>query len=93
MHWRKGEYIDETGNKYGRLFVVEFSHMEPRTGGGGRSMWLIKCECGTEKVVPRSKFVYPHNRSKTVSCGCYKRDLIIERNIARSGTTRKNRDT
>jgi hypothetical protein len=80
-----GECIDETGNRYGRLFVIEFSHMEPRKSGGGVSMWRVRCECGVEKIVARSKFVYPYNRSKTVSCGCYKRERIIAQNQAGKG--------
>lgn len=61
--------IDETGNKYNKLTVIEFSH----TGKRGESYWVCHCDCGNVKVISRQNFV----RGSTVSCGCYNKTKRI----------------
>lgn len=63
---------DLKGNIYGRLEVIEFSHME-KNGQG--AMWKCKCECGNEKIIQARSLTKGH----TKSCGCLK----SEKNIAR----------
>jgi len=60
--------IDLTGKRFGRLIVIERSGSDKR----GNSMWLCKCDCGTEKVIRGEKL----NSGQTKSCGCLMRELI-----------------
>jgi hypothetical protein len=53
---------DLTGQVFGRLTVVEFSHVK----AGRYMMWLCRCECGVFKDVPSYSLV----RGTTRSCGC-----------------------
>ena len=53
---------DETGNVYGRLTVLEFSHIEKNS----KAYWRCKCECGNETVICG----YSLRRGYTKSCGC-----------------------
>lgn len=54
--------IDLTGQKIGRLTVVERG---PNTGQG-RAQWLCRCACGSEKLVKAENLSGGH----TKSCGC-----------------------
>lgn len=71
------EYI---GKKYGRLTVVEYLGVF-----NGRSKFLCRCDCGSERVVRANNL----KTGNTTSCGC----LHIQRNIERltkHGGTREN---
>ena len=60
-----GKYRDITGQKFGRLTVVRFSHRN------GRSYyWLFRCDCGKEKVMQKNSVVYGSSHS----CGCLKKE-------------------
>lgn len=52
--------IDETGNKYGLLTVIE-----PTRDKNNRAAWLCKCECGNTKIVRGSDL----REGKITSCG------------------------
>lgn len=54
---------DHTGLRYGRLVVL--SKHQP---GAGRSAWLCRCDCGTEKVIGGG------NLKSCKSCGCLARE-------------------
>lgn len=54
--------IDITGNKYGRLLVLEYSHSDSEN----RSKWKCICDCGTPIIVDGDKLKIGH----TQSCGC-----------------------
>lgn len=65
-----GKINDLTGKRFGRLTVISFSHLRK-----SQSMWLCKCDCGTEKLVQGS-----YMTSQGVqSCGCLTRELSSER--------------
>ena len=64
-------FKDISGLRFGKLSVISRSGLDKKR----RSLWLCKCDCGKEKIVPGYKL-----RSTTKSCGC----LIIERSKARS---------
>lgn len=53
---------DETGNRYGKLLVLE------RVGGRlwGQAAWRCKCDCGNEAVVAGNQL----RTGRTRSCGC-----------------------
>jgi group I intron endonuclease len=61
-----GKFIDLTGQKFGRLTVIEYM-------GSNRyrvSMWLCKCDCGKEKTIHGG-----HLKDGSIkSCGCLKRE-------------------
>lgn len=59
---RSHNFIDITGNKYGRLTVISFQ----KTGKDRSAKWLCKCDCGNECVVDG----YRMRSGKTKSCGC-----------------------
>lgn len=59
-----GTFIDETGNRYGRLLVI--AKDEELSIKKHRAQWLCKCDCGNYKIVS-SKCL---RDGKTRSCGC-----------------------
>ena len=60
------QVIDITGNVYGYLKVLGFSHMAHRR----RSYWKCEClRCGRVVVLRKDSFAYPY--SKVKSCGCW----------------------
>lgn len=63
--------IDETGNRYGRLTVVERAE-----GIKGSAAWLCRCECGNEKIVLGILL----RNGNTVSCGCKRAGVLSESN-------------
>ena len=60
----RGAIIDISGQRFGRLVAVAFSHRDDRR----RSHWKFRCDCGTE-VVSDSNNV---KRGAAASCGCLK---------------------
>lgn len=57
------------GNKYGKLTVIEFSHMK-----GENSYWKCKCECGNEIIRGRSYLTSKKAAERIQSCGCYQKE-------------------
>jgi hypothetical protein len=62
-----GRFIDITGNRYGRLTVIQ----RCGTSSDNRPQWLCKCDCGNTVVV--RGYQLKHGRTK--SCGCYHREM------------------
>lgn len=67
-----GKFIDLTNLQFGRLKV---ERLEGRSKHG-HSMWLCVCTCGNNTLTSTGDL----KSSKTVSCGCHRRDSTIERN-------------
>ena len=59
----RSNYIDETGNIYGKLTVIA-----PAKDKNNRSAWLCQCECGKSKIVRGPDL----RKGKITSCGCGK---------------------
>ena len=57
--------IDMTGQRFGRLTIIEPVKKERRSTRG--QMWKCLCDCGKEVVVHRSELV----AKKAQSCGCH----------------------
>ena len=57
---------DEVGKQYGKLKVVEFSHVNKY----GIAYFMCECDCGNKLVVRGSGLRSGHTRS----CGCIKLD-------------------
>ncbi len=59
------ERIDLTGNRYGRLTVIGYAG--PRAyKKTTAATWLVRCDCGNERVHTTSNIKYGH----ITSCGC-----------------------
>jgi hypothetical protein len=66
-------FIDITGMRFGRWMVVSFAGM----GGRGRTTWLCKCDCGTEKNVISTSL----RQGRSQSCGCLLREISARINF------------
>lgn len=56
-----GKFIDITGQKFGRLTVIDETDQRKR----GSSVWICRCECGTIKLVSSDHL----RQRKITSCG------------------------
>ena len=65
-------FIDITGNRYGRLTVLHRSDHVNKAGK--RTHWVCLCDCKTVTSVCRSSLV----RGATKSCGCFRREFITK---------------
>lgn len=63
--------IDMTGNKYGRLTVLEYAGKK-QSGKQYRTTWLCECECGNKKIIAGAEL----RRGKTISCGCFHKEMV-----------------
>lgn len=66
-------FLDLTGQRFGRLVVIECSSTVPET------RWLCRCDCGKTSVTSTGKL----RSGWTKSCGCFKRDRSAEVNSVR----------
>ena len=60
---RWGKIIDEVGNKYGLLSVIEYAGIK-----NYRALWKCKCDCGKEIIIDSHSL----RGGTTMSCGCLK---------------------
>lgn len=68
-----GEYVlDLTGQRFGRWTVIKLAGKDPNNRG---RVWLCKCDCGTEKLIPQGRLKSGNSRS----CGCLQREMASER--------------
>ena len=65
--------IDLTGKRFGRFIVL---HRAPNNKDG-RTMWLCRCDCGSERVVLGKSLRNGH----TQSCGCLTREINSRRSL------------
>jgi hypothetical protein len=72
-----GVFKDRTGQVFGRLEVL--SQLPNRYG---KTRWLCRCECGTEKEVSSGNLV----TGEVTSCGCYSRELLTTHGQYKSPT-------
>lgn len=62
-------FIDLTGQRFGRLTVIERVPSKTRN-----ARWLCRCDCGNEKTVLGTTL----RRGESKSCGCYRSDYWRE---------------
>lgn len=79
---------DLTGNVYGELTVLGYSHNDPETRS---PLWLCHCSCGVEKAIHAYALEHGHYKS----CGCKhaeKRDAGMHKHLERDSVdgTRKS---
>lgn len=60
-------YKDLSGQKFGRLTVIEFAGIKNHC-----ATWRCMCECGNERIVSANNLKNGH----TKSCGCYNRAIV-----------------
>lgn len=63
--------VDLTGQRFGRLVVIEDAGLDKY----GSYVWRCRCDCGNEIVVKRSNLQFGHTRS----CGCLSRETLQNR--------------
>jgi len=69
---RKSSFrVDMTGQRFGRLLVIEYAGSLDRGG----SKWLCRCDCGTAIIRPRETL----KLGRTLSCGCIGREALARR--------------
>lgn len=73
------DYSEYFGTKFGRWTIIG--------DGQGRHKWLCKCDCGTVKEVDR----YCIMSGGSVSCGCYRADLMRGEPISHEKKVLKSR--
>lgn len=66
-----------SGEKFGRLLVLNQADDYVYPSGKRRTQWLCKCDCGNIVSVEQSNLL----RSNSTSCGCYNNELRMLRNI------------
>lgn len=69
-----GKLIDLSGQRFGRLTVVERAGTKVTPCGSKRTLWLCKCDCGNTTITATQEL----KKGDTKSCGCYQRDRISE---------------
>jgi len=65
---------DLTGKRFSRLFVLSREYPNAVYKDYSAPRWMCRCDCGNEVVVLGVGL----RSGNTKSCGCYKRDRIIE---------------
>jgi len=76
------KFIDLTGQKFGRLTIVE----RIENAKDGHAKWLCQCKCNNNTVVYSTNLI----RGLTRSCGCLNKELTIKRNY-KHGHSYKNK--
>lgn len=66
--------VDRVGHRYGRLLVVEPAESAVEPSGRNRARWLCQCDCGNVKIIRGTDL----QSGRTVSCGCYLHEVLIE---------------
>lgn len=69
MGTEKGKIADMTGQRFGRLVVLNRTETQSK---GHTAYWNCRCDCGKEKLVSSTAL----KGGYTKSCGCLKRELL-----------------
>lgn len=72
--------IDLTGKRFGRYTVVERAP-RPETHKQQHAFWKVRCDCGTERVIPGGSLRSGNSRS----CGCLCKDINADRLTTHGG--------
>lgn len=68
-----GKFIDLSGKRFGRLLVIsKYGSSKNR-----KTIWRCLCDCGNEKNILGDSL----KTNKTVSCGCYNKELVRKLNM------------
>lgn len=74
-----GKFKDLTGQKFGRLTVIERAENIRNAKGVSKVMWKCRCDCGNDDLI----VVYSGNllTGNTTSCGCISLEKIKQYNL------------
>lgn len=72
--------------KFGRLTVIERHHQNT---SAGKARWKCACVCGSYKVVISDSLL----SGRTVSCGCYRDEILAEQQKLHHGHSRRGLTT
>lgn len=72
------KYIDLTGQKFGRLLVLERGENSKE----GKAQWKCKCDCGNEHTASSQNL----KTGNTKSCGCYRKEILRASKHGMTGT-------
>ena len=82
-----GKLTDLTGQKFGRLTVIKQGEDYISPKGARKARWICLCDCQLElpEEKRKTKLIVGESLKSglTTSCGCYKDQKTIERNINR----------
>ena len=67
-----GKFKDLTGQRFGRLVVIERAENFILPSGQPQTAWLCQCDCGNTIEVDASSLKSNH----TLSCGCIQKEKI-----------------
>jgi len=67
---------DLTGQRFGRLIVVERNGSRINKNNNHRANWLCRCDCGNSIEATTDLLKNGH----TSSCGCMRTDILVKRN-------------
>jgi hypothetical protein len=73
---------DLTGQKFGRWYVVRFSHFDERHN----YFWLCHCECGNSRPVYGNSLI----RGWSKSCGCLMKEKLASDNTTHGESRSRN---
>lgn len=80
---RSGNFIDRTGQVYGRLTVLR----QAPAGKWSNARWECKCTCGQSRIIPSSNL----QSGTSTSCGCLARELTAQRSTTHGGASAKRK--
>lgn len=63
---------DISGERFGRLTVIRYSHKTPIKNGKYYNFWVCKCDCGVEKTINVNSL----KNGDTKSCGCLNMEVV-----------------
>ena len=70
------KFQDLTGQRFGRLVVIERVEDYIRPNGQSQVQWRCKCDCGNEKIT----IAYSLTHGLCTSCGCARTERIVNMN-------------
>ena len=70
------KFQDLTGQRFGRLVVIERAEDYVRPNGHPQVQWRCKCDCGNEKIT----VAYSLTHGLCTSCGCARTERIVNMN-------------
>lgn len=74
------QLIDLTGQRFGRLVVVERAPDHITSCGQKSVAWTCLCDCGTTKTVRSNEL----RKGSTISCGCYRKEKYLSHGMRHS---------
>ena len=69
----RGKLIDLTGQRFGRWTVIERAGSD-RYRTAVVTLWLCRCDCGTEAIVRGQNL----RSGRSLSCGCLRDERVAE---------------